>query len=63
VSAPERPHYCTIRERETGRRIGFWRKMAWSKWYYSFDGQENWHRSRVTAYRLAKENGKLEASV
>ncbi len=35
-------------------------KQIWNALYYSFDGGDTWHKTKVAAYSQAEQTGKLE---
>ncbi len=50
---------CATVEKATGIRYEFRQKESWNQRYYSFDNGATWNKSRLEAWRSAKERGAL----
>jgi hypothetical protein len=54
-----------IMKRVIHRPTGIWYwlevKFSWNVKYYSFDGGETWHKSKVTAFIKAQGSNRLQS--
>jgi len=60
-SNPRGAALTSILHKPSGKRYWLHVKRAWGKVYYSFDG-ENWHPSKVAAFKHAEAKGALQES-